>query len=313
MIGLAQIFNRVAVLIPCLNEEASIVAVIEEFRQVLPELQIYVYDNGSSDQTVSKAKHAGALVRSHPIRGKGNVVRRMFADIEADIYCLVDGDGTYDAKTLPLMIEALTQQKLDMVSAIRELKSEKAYRPGHQWGNRCFTGLINRLFGTRDNQISDLLSGYRVFSKRFVKTFPVISQGFEIETELVIHALQLSIPYSEIPSSYYERKKGSSSKLSTYKDGIRILKMVCRLLEQEKPFLFFGLIALILFICGLSLGIPLIMTYLKIGLVPKFPTAILSTGLIVLAFLNFFSGLILHSLAVLRKEMKQLAYLSYEA
>jgi glycosyltransferase involved in cell wall biosynthesis len=308
--------KKVAVLVPCLNEEVAIQKVIADFKTALPNALIYVYDNGSTDGTVSRALSAGAEVRSHHIRGKGNVVRRMFADIQADIYVLVDGDGTYDASTAPRMIEALVEQKLDMVSAVRELKAEakSAYRPGHQWGNRLFTRMINLLFCQRSSRgMGDLLSGYRVFSNRFVKTFPIASHGFEIETELAIHALQLDLPLLEIPSPYDERPVGSVSKLSTYQDGFRILNMVFRLLEQEKPFLFFGWIAFVLFILGLLAAIPVIETYWETGLVPRIPTAILSTGLMLLSFLSFFSGLILHSVAMSRKEAKQLAYLSYES
>jgi glycosyltransferase involved in cell wall biosynthesis len=307
--------HKVAVLVPCLNEEVAIQKVVLDFKTVLPNAYIYVYDNGSTDQTFSKALDAGAIVKSHQIRGKGNVVRRMFADIQADIYVLVDGDGTYDSKTAPLMIEALIQQQLDMVSAVRELKPEAkaAYRPGHQWGNRLFTRMINLLFNQKSSKgMGDLLSGYRVFSRRFVKSFPIASHGFEIETELSIHAMQLDMPVLEILSPYDERPEGSVSKLSTYKDGFKILKMVFRLLEQEKPFLFFGWIAAVLFMLGFIAAIPVIETYWQTGLVPRIPTAILSTGLILLSFLSFFSGLILHSVAMSRKEAKQLAYLRYE-
>jgi glycosyltransferase involved in cell wall biosynthesis len=307
---------KIAVLVPCLNEEVAIEQVILDFKAALPNAIIYVYDNGSTDQTLARALGAGSMARSHKIRGKGNVVRRMFADIQADIYVLVDGDGTYDAKTSPLMIEALIKQQLDMVSAVRELKPEAkvAYRPGHQFGNWLFTRLINLLFNQKSSaEMGDLLSGYRVFSKRFIKSFPIASHGFEIETELSIHALQLEMPILDVTSPYDERPAGSVSKLSTYKDGFRILKMVFRLLEQEKPFLFFGLIALVFIILGLGASIPVMQTYWQTGLVPRFPTAMLSTGLILLSFLSFFSGLILHSVAMSRKEAKQLAYLSHEA
>jgi glycosyltransferase involved in cell wall biosynthesis len=300
---------KVAVLIPCFNEAIAIAQVIRDFQAALPSALIYVYDNNSTDETAAVAKQAGALVRHHPIKGKGNVVRRMFSDISADIYVLVDGDATYEAKTAPAMIKQLVESQLDMVSAVRAMQSEKAYRPGHQWGNKVLTQTINLLFG----QASDLLSGYRVFSRRFVKSFPVLSGGFEIETELSVHALQLKLPVGEIPSPYYERVEGSVSKLSTYKDGLRILKMIFRLLEQEKPFLFFGCLALIFFVAGLLFGLPVIATYFHTGLVLKFPTAILSTGLILLSFLNFFCGLILDSVAASRKELKQLVYLSYGA
>jgi glycosyltransferase involved in cell wall biosynthesis len=299
---------KIAVLIPCFNEAVAIAKVVQAFQAALPQALIYVYDNNSTDETALIAKQAGAQVRHHKIKGKGNVVRRMFADISADIYVLVDGDATYEAKTAPLMINELVKNQLDMVSAVREMQSEKAYRPGHQWGNKILTKSINLLFG----EASDLLSGYRVFSKRFVKSFPVLSGGFEIETELSVHALQLKLPTGEVPSPYYERGEGSVSKLSTYKDGFRILKMIFRLLEQEKPFLFFGSLALVFFVVGLGFGIPLIATYFHTGLVPKFPTAILSTGLILLSFLSFFCGLILNSVAMSRKEVKQLAYLSYD-
>lgn len=297
----------VAVLIPCLNEATTIASVIEEFRRNLPRATIFVYDNNSTDETVAVARSAGAIVRVEKIRGKGNVVRRMFADVEADVFLLVDGDGTYDAASAPLMIELLLKNSVDMVSGARHSATKQAYRTGHRFGNRLLTGLVAGVFGSR---IGDLLSGYRVFSRRFVKSFPALAAGFEIETELSIHALQLRMPIVEVQTQYRERPEGSSSKLSTYKDGIRILRTILYLIKEEKPLAFFSVCAVCLAALSLVFGIPVIAEYTKTGLVPRLPTALLAAALGILSFLSFTCGLILDTVSRGRAETKRLAYLS---
>ncbi|ODU21535.1 MAG: glycosyl transferase [Sphingomonas sp. SCN 67-18] len=301
---------RVAVLLPCYNEEAAIGQTIAAFRAVLPGAAIYVYDNNSSDGTVKVAAAAGAIVRSERMQGKGNVVRRMFADVEADVYVMADGDATYDASAAPAMVAQLLTDRLDMVVGARQSEVEAAYRRGHVWGNRLLTGILARLFG---RSFSDILSGYRVFSRRFVKSFPVLSEGFEIETEISVHALELRMPVSEKITAYGARPEGSISKLSTYRDGWRILHTIITLFRVEKPILFFGVIGVVVALFALILAAPLILTYLHTGLVPRLPTAVLVMGLIILAFLNGFCGLILDTVVRGRREVRRLAYLSFPA
>ncbi len=297
----------IAVLVPCYNEEATIASVVRDFHGALPGATVFVYDNNSSDGTATAAASAGAIVRREPLQGKGNVVRRMFADIEADVFVLVDGDATYDAASAPKLVQRLLSENLDMVNAARIPSSQKAYRPGHQFGNAALTGLVAWLFGSR---LTDMLSGYRIMSRRFVKSFPALTGGFEIETELTVHALELRLPLAEVATTYGERPKGSSSKLRTYSDGLRILRVIAVLMKQEKPLLFFGGIGAFLAIIATILAIPVFETYLRTGLVPRLPTAVLSTGIMILAFLCFFSGLILETVTRGRIEAKRLHYLS---
>ena len=301
---------RIAVLIPCRDEAVSIVQVVADFRRALPDARIYVYDNNSTDNTATLAMRAGATVRQERRQGKGNVVRRMFADIEADAYVLVDGDGTYDATDAPAMVGMLANQQLDMVTGVRVDTSPDSYRRGHRLGNRVLTGIVRRIFGALT---SDMLSGYRVFSRRFVKSFPALSVGFETETEFTVHALELGMPVGEFRTRYQERQQGSASKLHTYRDGIRILRTILNLVKEERPLLFFSGIGALLALFGIILGLPLVMYYLKTGLVPRLPTAVLSVTFIILAWLSFFCGLILDSLARGRKETKRIAYLSLRA
>jgi glycosyltransferase involved in cell wall biosynthesis len=298
---------RVAVLVPCFNEEAAVATVVADFRKALPAADIFVYDNNSSDRTVTVAREAGAQVRSERRQGKGHVVRRMFADIDADIYVLVDGDATYDAASAPRMIEMLLSDHLDMVVGFRVDQAEAAYRPGHRTGNRMLTGFLSSVFG---QAFKDILSGYRVFSRRFVKSFPVLSDGFEIETELSVHALELALPVAEIETPYYARPAGSFSKLNTWRDGFRILGTILKLYRSEKPLRFFTAIGFSLTLVSIGLAIPVIATYLEEGLVPRLPTAVLSMGLMILAVLSMSSGLVLDTVTRGRREIKLLAYLS---
>jgi glycosyltransferase involved in cell wall biosynthesis len=298
---------RIAVLLPCYNEEAAIVATVAGFKAALPEAVVYVYDNNSRDRTVEVARKAGAIVRTEGQQGKGNVVRRMFADIEADVYVMADGDLTYDPKSAPAMVEMLLAEELDMVVGTRKHEAREAYRGGHVLGNKLFTGLLSGLFG---RSFSDIFSGYRIFSRRFVKSFPVLSSGFEIETEMSVHALELRMPVGEVETAYGARPEGSESKLSTFSDGWRILKTIATLYRIERPVLFFGTIGALLIIAAIILAIPLVLTYLDTGLVPRFPTAILATGLVIIAVLCFFAGLILDTVTRGRREMRRLAYLA---
>jgi glycosyltransferase involved in cell wall biosynthesis len=298
---------RIAVLLPCFNEEAAIAKVIAGFRKALPGAAIYVYDNNSRDRTAEKAKEAGAIVRTERQQGKGHVVRRMFADVDADVYVMADGDLTYDPKAAPAMVEQLLADELDMVVGTRQHEAKDAYRGGHVLGNRVFTGLLARLFG---RSFSDIFSGYRAFSRRFVKSFPVLSEGFEIETEMSVHALELRMPVGEVATAYGARPEGSESKLSTFRDGWRILKTIGTLYRVERPVLFYGLIGALLLLAAIILAIPLVVTYLDTGLVPRFPTAILVTGMVIVAVLCFFAGLILDTVTRGRREMRRLAYLS---
>ena len=300
----------IAVILPCYNEEAAIAATIADFRAALPGARIYVFDNNSKDRTVEVARAAGAIVRTERMQGKGHVVRRMFSDVEADIYVMADGDATYDAAAAPALIRMMLDERLDMVVGARESEVQEAYRRGHRLGNAMLTGLLAKLFG---RSFSDILSGYRVFSRRFVKSFPVLSAGFEIETEISIHALELQMPVGEVVTRYGARPEGSTSKLSTYRDGWRILSTIASLFRIEKPVLFFGAIGGLLALLAIILAIPLGITYLHTGLVPRLPTALLATGLIILAVLNFFCGLILATVVRGRREVRRLAYLSFAA
>jgi glycosyltransferase involved in cell wall biosynthesis len=301
---------RIAVLLPCYNEEAAIAQTVAAFRAALPDASIYVYDNNSRDQTREVAGAAGAVVRTERMQGKGNVVRRMFADVDADVYVMADGDATYDAGAAPEMVRRLLDEQLDMMVGARRSEVEEAYRRGHRWGNRLFTGLLATLFG---RSFTDVFSGYRVFSRRFAKSFPALSRGFETETEISVHALELAMPVDEIVTAYGARPEGSVSKLSTYRDGWRIMKTILHLFRIERPVLFYGGISLALGLLAVLLGIPLSVTYVKTGLVPRFPTAILITGLIILAALSFAVGLILDTVVRGRREVRRLFYLSFPA
>jgi glycosyltransferase involved in cell wall biosynthesis len=298
---------RIAVIIPCHNEEVAIPQVVGGFRAALPGAAIYVFDNNSRDATVAAARAAGATVRSERLQGKGHVIRRAFSDIDADIYVLVDGDDTYDAAAAPQMVRLLVEQRLDMVTGTRITGVAAAFRPGHRFGNRMLTGLVQMVFG---NRVSDMLSGYRVFSRRFVKSFPALSAGFETETEFTVHALELRMPVDEIAIAYRERPAGSASKLHTIRDGLRILRTIVVLVKEERPMQFFSVCGGLILLSGLLLAVPVLIEFWETGLVPRLPTAVLSMGLVLLSFLSFSCGLILDSVARGRKEIKRLAYLA---
>jgi glycosyltransferase involved in cell wall biosynthesis len=302
--------SRIAVLLPCYNEEAAIAQTVAGFRAALPDATIYVYDNNSRDRTIEVARAAGAVVRTERIQGKGNVVRRMFADVDADIYVMADGDATYDAASAPTLVARVLDEQLDMVVGARVTQADAAYRRGHKMGNALLTGMLARLFG---RSFTDILSGYRVFSRRFVKSFPVLSSGFEIETEISVHALELKMPVAEIETPYFARPEGSESKLSTYSDGFRILRTIVQLYRIERPVLFFGIIGAVLAAIALVLAVPLVLTYMHTHLVPRLPTAVLVTGLTILAALNLFTGLILDTVVRGRREVRRLAYLAHRA
>jgi glycosyltransferase involved in cell wall biosynthesis len=301
---------RIAVLIPCYNEEVAIGDTVRGFQKALPDATIYVYDNNSKDKTIERARDAGAIVRTESLQGKGNVVRRMFADIEADVYLMTDGDTTYDPAAARAMIDLLVRDNLDMVVGKRIHKAKEAYRPGHVLGNRMLTGFLARLFGQR---FSDILSGYRAFSRRFAKSFPALSAGFEIETELTVHALTLNMPVAEVDTDYSERPAGSTSKLNTYRDGVRILRVMITLFKNERPLAFFSWAALVLGLVAIGLSIPVFITYVETGLVPRFPTAILSSTLMLLAFLSLSVGFVLDTVTRGRREVKRLMYLQIDA
>ena len=305
--SMASFAPNVAVLIPCYNEEVAIASVVADFRAALPAATIYVYDNNSADRTAEVARAGGAVVGNERLQGKGHVIRRMFADIEADVYVLVDGDATYHAASAPVMVERLLEGRLDMVNGTRVSQADAAYRPGHRLGNLVLTGIVRTIFG---NRITDMLSGYRVFSRRFVKSFPAFSSGFETETEFTVHALELSMPIGEVETPYSERPPGSQSKLNTVRDGVRILLTIIRLVKEERPLQFFMVSGAVLFVLAVILAIPLLTEFARTGLVPRFPTAILATGLVGLAFLSFTCGLILDSVSRGRTEVKRLAYLA---
>jgi glycosyltransferase involved in cell wall biosynthesis len=301
---------RIAVLVPCCDEELSIAQVVRDFRAALPEAVIYVYDNNSRDRTREIAARAGAVVRCEPHQGKGNVVRRMFADIEADVYVLVDGDDTYSAASAPDLVEMLLRAQLDMVNGRRCSDSQAAYRHGHRFGNVLLTRLVAAIFGRR---FTDMLSGYRVLSRRFVKSFPALASGFEIETELTVHALELRMPTAEIDTPYKDRPKGSASKLRTYRDGSRILMTILLLVKEERPLPFFGGIFVLLMLFSTVISMPLFVTYAETGLVPRFPTAVLATGTTLLAFFSLGCGLILDTVTLGRREAKRMRYLEIPA
>lgn len=302
--------HRMALIIPCYNEEAAIEDVIKGFRAAMPAMDIYVFDNNSSDRTAEKAAQAGAKVIHVAWRGKGNVVRRMFADVDADVYVMVDGDATYDASAVGLLVDKLIDEALDMVVGSRKTEqvvAGAAYRRGHQWGNQLLTQSVVRIFG---GNFTDMLSGYRAFSRRYAKSFPAMSQGFETETELTVHALELRLPYGEVQTAYGARPEGSVSKLSTYRDGWRILKTIGKLYISERPLAFFGISAAIIALLSVLISVPLLIEYVQDGVVPRFPTAILSASMIVCALMSLVCGLILDTVTRGRQEVKRLAYLN---
>ncbi len=300
----------IAVLLPCYNEEAAIASTVAGFRAALPGATVYVYDNNSRDRTVEVARAAGAVVRTERVQGKGAVVRRMFADVDADVYLMADGDATYDAASAPMLVERLLSERLDMVVGARVSQATAAYRRGHVMGNKLLTGMLAQLFG---RSFTDILSGYRAFSRRFVKSYPALSTGFEIETDISVHALELRMPVGEVETPYYERPEGSESKLSTYRDGWRITRTILTLYRIERPLLFFGLFAGLFALLALLLVGPVLWEYVETGLVPRFPTLIFTTGLMVLSALCLFAGLILDTVVRGRREVRRLAYLALPA
>jgi glycosyltransferase involved in cell wall biosynthesis len=302
--------NKVAVILPCYNEALAVKQVVSHFKVALPEAEIHVFDNNSTDDTTRLAKEAGAIVHLVTHKGKGNVVRRMFADVEADIYVMADGDDTYHAPSVKILIDKLLDHKLDMVVGRREEVGEKTaatYRHGHRFGNRMLTGAVMSIFG---GKFTDMLSGYRVFSRRYVKSFPALAKGFETETELTVHALELRMPYGEVATPYGSRPEGSTSKLSTYKDGIKILRTIIKLYVSERPLMFFTLVSLFLVVLSLILFSGVFIEYIDTGLVPRLPTALLSAALMLSAIISFFSGLVLSTVTLGRNETKRLIYLS---
>lgn len=298
---------KVAVLLPCFNEQASIGLTVKDFKAALPQATVYVYDNNSTDRTVEVAKQAGAIVRSETLQGKGNVVRRMFADVDADVFVLVDGDNTYEAAAAPRLVDTLVSEELDMVTGCRVTDVKEAYRLGHKFGNWMLTSLVSGIFGKRTK---DMLSGYRVFSRRFVKSFPALSRGFEIETELTVHALELRMPIADVDTAYVDRLPGSESKLRTFRDGFRILRVIMNLVKEERPFHFFTGVSGVLTLLALILGYPIVQEFVATGLVPRFPTAMLAASIVVIAVLCFLAGIILDSVTLGRREMKRLHYLA---
>ena len=301
---------RVAILVPCYNEAVAIAAVVRDFRAALPDAEIYVFDNNSSDGTADIARAHGARVRHVSLQGKGHVVRRQFADIDADVYVMVDGDDTYHAASAPALVRCLLDGPHDMVVGVRQAQASAAYRSGHAWGNKMLTGFLSWLFG---RNCRDILTGYRAFSRRFVKSFPVLSAGFDIETELTVHALEMKMSVGEVETPYKERPEGSFSKLSTYKDGLRILRTMLRLFSAERPLAFFGGIAAALGLASILLALPVVAEYMRTGLVPRLPTALLSTGVMLTAMLCGTVGLVLDTVTRGRREMKMLAYLALQA
>ncbi|HET7760787.1 MAG TPA: glycosyltransferase [Phycicoccus sp.] len=301
---------EVAVIVPCHNEEAAVGTVVADLRAALPDATVYVYDNASTDRTVDVALAAGAVVRREPRKGKGNVIRRAFADVDADVYVMIDGDDTYDAAAAPELVRTLLENNLDHVLGVRTQSTDTAYRPGHAAGNKLLSGVVGALFGP---ELSDMLSGYRALSRRYVKSFPAVSREFEIETEMTIHSLHLRVPSAEVPVGFKDRPEGSESKLRTYRDGWRILRWILKVTRHERPVLFFGLVAAVLAVVSLVLGIPVVVEYLDTGLVARFPTAILASALMTIAFLVVTLGAILDAVRHGREEAARLAYLRYPA
>jgi hypothetical protein len=302
--------DGVAVLIPCYNEALTVASVVAGFRAALPDARIYVYDNNSRDGTADIARAAGAIVRVELRQGKGNVVRRMFSDIDADCYVMVDGDDTYSPSIASRGVELVLDEGYDFVNVARLSTATEAYRRGHKLGNVALTQIVRTFFG---RQTTDMLSGYKLLSRRFVKSFPAMSGGFETETELTVHALEMRMPMTELSADYKERPDGSTSKLRTYHDGAKILMLISRLVKDERPLQFFTAIGIAFGAVGLALGLPIVLTFFETGLVPRLPTAVLSVGFEVLACLSVFAGLILDVVTKSRQELKRLVYLSIGA
>ena len=300
---------NISILIPCYNEEKTIAKVVSDCKKYIPEANIYVYDNNSTDKTIQMAQKAGAIVHKETMQGKGNVVRRMFADIDADIYVMIDGDATYDVSSIPNLIKILKEENLDMVVGARKEAGENCYRIGHRFGNKVLTKLVEVFL---QYKLQDMLSGLRVFSKRYVKTFPAESRGFEIETELTVYALSRRLPIKEVQTKYFSRPQGSYSKLSTYKDGSQILKTIALLIKEERPLLFFSIVAFIIFVIGLGLAVPIFIEFKNTGLVPRFPTAILASSLMVCSLISFFIGVVLDTVVAAKKEISRAIYLRYK-
>lgn len=300
----------IAAIVPCYNEEAAIAQVIADLRAAVPGMDVYVYDNASTDGTARIAAEAGAIVRSEHMKGKGNVVRRAFADVEADIYVMIDGDDTYAAANLPEMIATLQSGPYDHVLGVRRQTIEGAYRPGHELGNKGFNWFVTKVFGT---PVSDMLSGYRVFSRRFVKSFPALSREFEIETELTVHAVSLRVPQREVEVGFKDRPEGSESKLRTYHDGVRILSLLVNLIRHERPVLFYGMLGGLLALVGVLVGVPVIVDFLQTGLVPRLPTAVLAVGIVLLACMAWVTGLVMDGVLKARLEVRRLSYLALDA
>lgn len=300
----------IAAIVPCYNEEAAIAQVIADLRAAVPEMTIYVYDNNSSDDTAHVAAEAGAIVRHESRKGKGNVVRRAFADVDADIYVLIDGDDTYATADLPTMIAELQSGPYDHILGVRRQTTTTAYRPGHELGNRGFNWFVGSVF---NSPVSDMLSGYRVFSRRFVKSFPALSREFEIETELTVHAMSLRVPQMEVPVGFKDRPDGSESKLRTYHDGFRILSLIIGLIRHERPMMFYGVVGTLLMLVGLLVGLPVVIEFFDTGLVPRLPTAVLALGISLLAVLSWMTGLVLDGVLKSRREFSRLNYLQYAA
>jgi glycosyltransferase involved in cell wall biosynthesis len=298
---------RIAAIVPCHNEEAAVAKVVTDLRAAVPGISVYVYDNCSTDATVDEALRAGAIVCAEPLKGKGNVVRRAFADIDADVYLLIDGDDTYDAAAAPAMIERLVSDNLDQVVGVRR---GSAYRAGHEAGNKALNLIVARIFG---DSMGDMLSGYRVFSRRFVKSFPAVSREFEIETELTVHSLALRIPSAAVPIGFRDRAEGSESKLRTYRDGWRILNVILTLTRHERPIYFFGLIAALLGLVSGVLVTPVISTYLDTGFVPRLPTLFVASFLTVIGSLSLTIGLVLDGIRKSRHEASRLSYMRHPA
>lgn len=300
--------HAIAVIVPCYNEETAIAQVVSGFRKALPQARVYVYDNMSTDRTVEVARAAGAIVRSEKRKGKGHVVQRMMSDVDADIFIMVDGDDTYDAAAAPLLVRHLLTNHLDMVVGARRHVTEAAYRRGHKFGNQLLTGLTARAFGVN---LRDMLSGYRVMSRRFVKSFPALSSGFETETELTVHAVEVGATVEEVETAYRERPEGSASKLRTMHDGVRIMRFIARLIREERPLEFFGGVGLAMLVVSIAIAVPVVFEYINTGLVPRLPTWVAATALAVMAFFSIACGLILDTVTKGRREVRRIAYLSH--
>lgn len=302
---------RIAAIVPCYNEEAAIAKVVTDLHTAVPSMDIYAYDNNSTDRTAEVAGAAGAIVLHEYHKGKGNVVRRAFADIDADIYVMIDGDDTYETNDLPAMIDLLLSGPFDHVLGCRQDdKKDSSYRPGHATGNKVFNKLVSNIFGEK---VTDMFSGYRVFSRRFVKSFPATSREFEIETELTVHNMSLRVPNAEYPCGFRTRAEGTESKLNTFSDGLKILNLIVRLIRHERPVFFYGIWATVSMVLGLVVGIPVIVQFSQTHLVPKLPSALLATGLVLIALVMWMLGQIMDGMRRNRSEVARLLYLGYKA